>query len=292
MSQGSNLSGLAPLGSKKMPPAVTVIPESSAFDLIPDKSDRKQEFLSPLAMRNNPMKISSLNSPTPALKVSFQGRNPNPKGNGNGLAPLNANRNINNDSSNDNDPLKKPLQRKKLNLAPMGLDQMSMLPAPTDIYNSPIKRRIGANRIISPMGDKQNDIPMQLLGVSRTNLSYTMRRAGPPGASPVSKGKQLLNLDGAFPTDDVEKSDGDGDGGVDLHHTIRQTHRLRESGSRIKGLIGGDGPSPFASGTGIGAGIGGGDPMQMQQSLRKSLRRRQEPNFDPWSTTSGSASIY
>jgi hypothetical protein len=182
MSAGSNLSGLAPLGSRKLPPP-HILPETANnemtdFDLIPDKSSRGQEMLSPLAMKRP--QISSLNSPNPALKASF-GRNPNRnKALGQGLTPLGANRNLSNDFNADsNDPLMRSLKQKKklAGLAPIGIAQKNLGDIDQqEAYQSPIKRRIGANRIISPMGAKKNELPMHVMGVSRTNLSSVLRQ--------------------------------------------------------------------------------------------------------------------
>eukprot|EP00603_Paraphysomonas_imperforata_P002065 CAMPEP_0114429312 /NCGR_PEP_ID=MMETSP0103-20121206/9411_1 /TAXON_ID=37642 ORGANISM="Paraphysomonas imperforata, Strain PA2" /NCGR_SAMPLE_ID=MMETSP0103 /ASSEMBLY_ACC=CAM_ASM_000201 /LENGTH=280 /DNA_ID=CAMNT_0001598625 /DNA_START=72 /DNA_END=914 /DNA_ORIENTATION=+ len=280
MSAGSNLSGLQPLGAKKLPPAVKpeTPSEMSAFDMVPDKSSRGQEMLSPLAVKSKP--VASFDAPNPLLKASF-GRNPN-KG-GTGLAPLGApSRNLSNDVTDKNDPLLRSLkQKKKGNLAPMGIAQMNMPPSHLDDLPpqpSPIKCRVGANRIISPMAAKASDVPMHILGVSRTNLNNILRQPKAGVVENTTNGRKLLNLDGAFPDDDDFHKSAD-----DFQKTLKDTNKMNETGHRMKNMLGLDGPSQFAR----------EDEQGLGKSLRKSLRRqRQEPEHDPWSTTTGSTYIY
>ena len=289
MSAGTNLSGLAPLGSKKIPPP-HILPETagandmSDFDLVPDRNSRGQEMLSPLG-KGGQMKM--LNSPNPLLKASF-GRNPNPN-KGIGLAPLGANRNLSNDFSAENnkssDPLLRSLKQKKPGLAPMGIAQINMGPEPSEMYQSPMKFRGGANRIISPMAAKSNpsELPMHILGVSRTNLSHTLRQPkGVPAPLSSKNDRKLLNIDGAFPDDNDDNEKVNRTSGIDFQRSLKNTNLLMETGHRMKNMIAPEGaPSSFP-------------PASGDQVLRRNKRRarQQQEEHDPWSTTSGSSYIY
>lgn len=304
MSAGSNLTGLAPLGSKKIPPP-RILPETAYnndmtdFDMVPDRNSRGQEMLSPLAKGSTQMKTNSsldMNPPNPLLKASF-GRNPNPK-KGIGLAPLGS-RNLSNDfdgdNNNSNDPLLRSLKQKKKGLAPMGIAQINMGPEPSETYQSPMKFRGGANRIISPMAaavkSKQTELPMHIMGVSRTNIAHTLRQPRGMGVpAPLScknSERKLLNIDGAFPDDDDNDSGNSkrtGFGGVnDFQRSLKDANMLMETGHRMKNMIAPEGaPSSFPRVSG-------------DQSLRRSQRRarqQQEQEHDPWSTTSGTSYVY
>lgn len=244
-------------------------------------------MLSPLAGGRPQIKMET---PNPLLKASF-GRK--------GLAPLGANRNLANEfnDNNNNDPLLRSLKKKKPGLAPMGIAQINMRPEPSEGYQSPIiKCRVGANRIISPMASKQNDVPMQLMGVSRTNLSHTLRKPkGVATAAPLTpkskKGKKLLNIDGAFPDDDTDDTmKVNGVNGVDFQRTLRDTNMLMETGHRMKNMIAPEAPGGMMSPYALSSARGGAD-----STLRMSKRRarlQQEQDHDPWSTTTGSSYVY
>lgn len=315
MSAGSNLSGLQPLGARKLPPQVmsAVANEMSDFDLVPDKSSRGQEMLSPLVARSRP-NLSSFDVPNPITKPSF-GKNTSNKAIG--LAPLGAapHRNLINDFTDSNDPLQKSLKQKKSSLAPMS-SAHSQLGAALSLQDqeappqpSPVKRRVGANRIISPMAARHTEVPMHILGVSRSNLSHSLRRpmGGLVKVSDASHNtdRKVLNLDGAFPDDDDFHKTAD-----DFQKTLRDTNLLNETGHRMKNMLGGGSEALLAELQGSlslkappsSLKTSVRDSLQESLSrreeeegaatvLRKSLRRR-EPEHDPWSTTSGSAYVY
>lgn len=272
MSAGTNISGLAPLGSKKLPPS-RILPEvpneMTDFDLIPDRSNRGQELLSPLVRRNIPQ-ISPHN---PALKppVGTKGRK--------GLFPLEARRNLQNDLNNCTDPFTRSLVKKKPNLAPLGVGFIELDNSSED-YQSPIKRRVGANRIISPLTKIPVDIPMHVMGISRANLNQTLR---PPkcGLSPLTKHEKEVATDGVFP-DDGSVEDASEKSVLDMQKTLRDTNIFNETGHRARSLIAPEKGSIFDN------------PSQTEKSMHKSKRRvLQHPDEDnPWSTTTKSSYIY
>ena len=268
MSAGSNISGLAPLGSKKKPCAI--LPETAndmtEFDLVPSKSDRGQELLSPLVVGGG-RKAPHI-SPNPVFKTSF-GKLPSKS-----LAPLPGQRNLSDMSNDNNDPLMKSLKKNKQSLAPVK-NLHNDLNAISDNYDSPIKRRIGANRIISPLASKKREVPMHLMCVSRNNLNHTLRKPkmGVPPLHRVEKND--AGTDGAFP-DDTE--DNDVESNVDFSKTLRDRNLLMETGHRMKNMIAPSNISHFPK----------------DEPLKRTLRKTtQQPDEDvPWSTTTGSSFIF